>query len=133
MSDKEKNKITTKKIGIVGTGAFGLNYSSIASKFPNAEIIVINDKGELHKEEESIPTITINGIAYKEREKPKKNKVVEINLRAYDESTYKRERPDINLEAEFELIDNKQSKLSRNDRDWVISTFNKKYIKIETK
>lgn len=40
--------------------------------------------------------------------------------------------PKCNLEEEFELIQNKKSKLSRADRKWVIYQFNKLY-KIKNK
>jgi hypothetical protein len=42
-----------------------------------------------------------------------------------------RKRPNVVLEKEYELIQQKKSKLSRNDRDWVIYQFERKYIRID--
>jgi hypothetical protein len=80
----------------------------------------------------------INGIEYELREQPKQSRssskllmraAVFGGLGGYG-NDYIRERPDVNLEEEFELIQNKQSKLSRSDREWVVATFNRKYKQI---
>jgi hypothetical protein len=78
--------------------------------------------------------ITINGISYEAREQPNKSKSLSKLLMMAAEMgamnygyQYIRERPHVNLEEEFELIQNKQSKLSRNDREWVVRMFNRKY------
>lgn len=42
-----------------------------------------------------------------------------------------RKRPTVNIVEEFELIQNKQSTLCRNDRDWVVNQF--KYLYEEVK
>lgn len=42
-----------------------------------------------------------------------------------------RERPNINLIEEYELIQQKKSKLSRSDRDWVEYQFHRNFIKVE--
>jgi len=82
--------------------------------------------------------IEINGIKYEEREEPKRSGrsskllLIAAAFGALDNygQSYTRERPQVDLEKEFELIQNKQSKLSRNDRDWVVATFNRKYKQI---
>jgi len=40
-------------------------------------------------------------------------------------------RPNVNIITEFELIQKKQSKLSKSNRDWVIRQFNKYYKEIK--
>jgi hypothetical protein len=42
-------------------------------------------------------------------------------------SRKQRERPKVNLVSEFELIQNKKSKLSKNDRDWVEFQFHRNF------
>ena len=77
--------------------------------------------------------ITINGTSYTEREQPKPSRssskllmmAAAFGGMGMDFKT--RQRPNVNLEEEFELIQNKQSKLSKSDREWVVSTFNYKY------
>ena len=46
-------------------------------------------------------------------------------------SSYQRKRPMVNIPDEYELIQNKQSKLCRADRDWVERMFNSNYTKVE--
>jgi hypothetical protein len=49
------------------------------------------------------------------------------------DSSYKKpkERPLVNLIEEYELILQKKSKLSRNNRDWVVKEFNKNFVKVK--
>lgn len=42
-----------------------------------------------------------------------------------------RKRPAVNLIEEYELIQQKKSKLSKSDRDWVEDQFHKNFIKVE--
>ena len=44
---------------------------------------------------------------------------------------YERKRPYVNIEKEFELIQNKQSNLCRSDRDWVVRTFHSLYEEVK--
>lgn len=82
--------------------------------------------------------ITINGVAYIEREQKKKypksfaeiaidNAVVDYMSSHYSRKLSK----DIIIELEFALIQLKKSKLSKWERDEVVFQFNKKYKKIE--
>jgi hypothetical protein len=81
--------------------------------------------------------ITINGINYELKEQPKQSRssskllamAAAMGAMNYG-NQYIRERPYVDLEYEFELIQNKQSKLSRNDREWVVATFKRKYKEI---
>ena len=45
-------------------------------------------------------------------------------------SNYSRQRPSVNIIEEFRLIQQKKSKLSRSDRDWVIRQFNRNFREI---
>jgi hypothetical protein len=84
--------------------------------------------------------IEINGIEYQKIEKqPRKNsktmsKLLMMaamfgSLNGIGRKT--RNRPDVILEQEYGLIQEKKSKLSRNDRDWVVSQFERKYKRID--
>lgn len=42
-------------------------------------------------------------------------------------NNYSSPAPKVNLKEEFELIQNKKSKLSRADREWVVYQFNRLY------
>ena len=84
--------------------------------------------------------IEINGIKYQKIEKqPRKNsktmnKVLMMaamfgGLDGIGGKT--RKRPNVVLEQEYGLIQEKKSKLSRNDRDWVVYQFERQYKRIE--
>lgn len=47
-------------------------------------------------------------------------------------STYSRQRPNVDIVKEYELIKQKKSSLSANDRDWVVAMFERNYTKIIT-
>lgn len=86
--------------------------------------------------------LEINGIRYAEIEKqPKKQmsssvaKVVMMatmfsGMTGNGSGGGTRKRPSVDLIKEFELIQQKKSKLSRNDRDWVVFQFNKRFKQI---
>lgn len=82
--------------------------------------------------------IEINGIKYHKREisTPKISKglskvaLMAMAFGGYDNNSYQRKRPNVNIVEEFKLIQLKQSKLCRDDRDWVVHTFNKLYKQI---
>ncbi len=83
----------------------------------------------------------INGVEYEARELPRRGKKLgtlaslTVALAGMYMSGmgggHSRKRPDVDIATEFELIQNKQSKLSRNDREWVVYQFNQLY-KIKT-
>ena len=85
--------------------------------------------------------LEINGIKYKKIEKqPKKQlskgmtKVLMMaamfgGLDECNKSSFKN-RPNVNIIDEFELIQNKKSKLSMANRDWVVFQFNKLFKQI---
>lgn len=121
-----------KKIGIVGSSHLGFDFNSPVrlkdcDKPKEIEIIVIEDK----------KTITVNGIEYERiPKKPKETgrksaliammNVFEIT-NPYAVRSVPKRLPVIDIEAEFELIQQKKSKLSRSKRDLVENAFFKMY------
>ncbi len=95
------------------------------------QIIVIDDE---------LPVIEINGVKYQERPQPKpRGRFSKLEMMAtmfsgismYGSSqSVPRRRPQVNIVAEFTLIQEKKSTLSRNDRDWVCGQFKSQYKKI---
>jgi len=84
--------------------------------------------------------IEINGIKYQKIEKqPRKNskamnKLIMMSTMfddLYGLGRKIRQRPNVVLEKEYELIQQKKSKLSRNDRDWVVYQFERQYKQID--
>ena len=82
--------------------------------------------------------LEINGIRYAEIEKQPKQQMSSSMARVVvmatmfgamggNEVSKTRERPSVDLIKEFELIQQKKSKLPRNDRDWVVFQFNKRF------
>ena len=82
--------------------------------------------------------IEINGLHYRQKKQEHKNdnKIVSLILGASMMfsargivGTSKRERdyPKVNLIEEYKLIQQKKSKLSRKDREWIIFQFNRNY------
>ena len=93
--------------------------------------------------------IEINGVKYQQREQQKEQLKIPMSKTLvalmtmfkmtngygmYGNSRPK-ERPRVDIVKEYSLIKLKQSKLSRNDRDWVVRIFTNTYqeIKQETK
>jgi len=80
--------------------------------------------------------IEINGIKYQQIEQAAKKPMgkMAMMMLALGGMDYKssnpKQRPMVDIEKEFELIQLKQSKLSRNDREWVVYSFNKLYKQI---
>lgn len=84
--------------------------------------------------------IEINGIKYQkiEKQKAKNSKTMSKLLMmaamfgGLDGVGGKpRQRPNVILEEEYGLIQEKKSKLSRNDRDWVVYQFERQYKRVD--
>lgn len=86
--------------------------------------------------------VLINGVQYQKNEpkqKPKPSRargmMMQMAMMAYSGyvggSSYNRQRPTVDIVKEYELIQQKKSKLSRSDREWVIRTFESNYTKME--
>jgi hypothetical protein len=80
--------------------------------------------------------ITINGINYKPVDKQPSRKTSRAFMRIAAISLMfggmpslgsNKQRPNVNIVEEYKLIQNKQSKLSKNDRDWVCRCFESNY------
>lgn len=85
--------------------------------------------------------IEINGIKYVQIEKntSQPNKKVSkfllmaMAFSAFDpyNNTAQKEHPKVDLISEFERIEQKKSKLSRSQREWVVWKFNQNFKKVE--
>ena len=120
-------------ITIIGTGNAGTTKAKEIANKCNIPIVV----GSTDKQVQTME-LEINGIRYTEIEKqPKKqmssymSKVVMMaamfGAMGGNKVSKTRKRPSVDLIKEFELIQQKKSKLSRNDRDWVVFQFNKRF------
>jgi hypothetical protein len=80
--------------------------------------------------------LEINGVKYvkveKEPRKQMSSSVAKVIMLASMFGVFggKTKQVDINIIEEFELIQQKKSKLSSKDRDWVNYKFNKEYKKV---
>lgn len=101
-----------------------------------SEIIIID--GAKHEPK----IITVNGVNYtrrvREEKLPRKEMspvmAMMVSMSAYGQtSAYKRPRPVVDIAEEFGRIQRKESKLSRNDRQWVENQFNYEYEPIKDK
>ena len=133
-----KNKLN----GLLGSKVFLMDDGEINAKAELAALSIMaameNDKVILVDSDEiqKPMIIEINGIKYQkiEQAKPSKSKLLELATPYMLAGMYMgggggapRKRPAVDLETEFELIQNKKSTLSRNDREWVVFQFNKIY------
>lgn len=127
------------KIGIVGhigLGGSGLKEAIVNAANNNNGIIVINDY------KEPAYDLEISGTKYKRIEKqksyPRYAELSEIlhsdiyelyinELSYLASNTEKLPMPKVDIVSEFTLIQNKASKLSKRERDWVVSQFNKQF------
>jgi len=84
-------------------------------------------------------TVIINGVEYQQIEIPEKKSkgsrailaglsmAIPYMMQSYDSSPRSRSLPPVNLVKEFELIQQKKSKLSKWERDQVVKIFNQRY------
>jgi hypothetical protein len=125
-----------KKIAIIGHNNTGLTTAREIANKCNIPIVV----GSTDKQAQTME-LEINGVRYAEIEKQPKKQMSSSMAKAVMMATMfysiggngvskKRKRPSVDLIKEFELIQQKKSKLSRNDRDWVVFQFNKRFKKI---
>lgn len=85
--------------------------------------------------------IDINGLKYRQKEQNNQQTTGQSRMSvilmgmammfvaqgSIGTSKRQRETPKVNIVEEFKLIQEKKSKLSRKDRDWVVSQFNRYY------
>ena len=86
--------------------------------------------------------IEINGKKYLQKELPERTKVRGGQFMAlaaamgmmsgiiYKNSKAQKEIPKVNIPEEYGLIQQKKSKLSRQQRDWVVFQFEKNFVEI---
>lgn len=92
-------------------------------------------------EEVKEPTIEINGVRYRQKEQKQRNiapglsrmmMIATMFMPLNDPYAKKqKERPEVDIIAEYKLIQNKESELSRANREWVVRQFEKNFIKID--
>ena len=104
-------KIKDESILIVGQGKVG----KMADIMSN--IIIENN------------TIIIDGIQYLKKEKNEYSDSIALGMIKHFSGMYFKPRPNVDIVDEYKLILQKNSNLSRNNRDWVIRTFHANYIK----
>lgn len=84
--------------------------------------------------------IEINGIKYQQREQKENTRATSRMLTALlgmammfspNSGGGKASMPQVDIVEEFKLIQEKKSKLSRAQRDWVCSQFNRMFVKVQ--
>lgn len=81
----------------------------------------------------------INGVQYEPKPGPvqggrsygRKFLLMAGLMGGFDRGIRQRERPAVDIIQEYGRIQRKESKLSRNDRDWVVSVFESNYQKVQ--
>jgi hypothetical protein len=127
---------TNKKMDLIIVGA-GLMAQSI-SKVAN----ITKELGNVILLEDNEDVIVVNGIKYVPKQKSNKRNFVtnniyhktflDLHIDNYLKDNYTRSlSKDIDIIKEYGLIQNKQSNLSRWERDMVVYVFEKTYVKYE--
>jgi len=112
------------KIAIIGAGQVGKN-TMIAAAKSGVDVMIVAEPEN---------TIVIDGKTYAPRDKRQSSKygksmsmLIGISMMMGADLGLGgggvKERPKVNIVSEFELIQQKKSQLSRNNRDWVVSRF----------
>lgn len=85
--------------------------------------------------------VEVNGVQYSQNEQPERKRGVSSKMMTILAmgmamggdmgmgGGYTRKRPKVDIVEEYGLIQQKKSKLSKNDRDWVVYTFEQNYTK----
>jgi FlaA1/EpsC-like NDP-sugar epimerase len=126
-----------KKIAIIGHNNTGLTTAREIANKCNIPIVV----GSTDKQAQTME-LEINGVRYAEIEKQPKKQMSSSMAKAVMMATMfysiggngvskKRKRPSVDLIKEYELIQQKKSKLSRSGRDWVVFQFERQYKRID--
>jgi len=119
---EEKKPKKEIRVGIIGGGSAGIKVLMELEKHGfDPFIIPVNDN-----------TINILGTSYEEIKQVDAtfNKKLFIPI-GYDfDDKKERAHPKVDLVTEFKLIQQKQSNLSKWERDWVVLEFNKRFKKI---
>lgn len=128
MEDKKK-KILICSSGFVGGKEFLTAFGDVKLKQHDMPQIVVVPEKKF--------TIEVNGVEYEKIEHKKPSGRVAALMAMAETlspnmggSDYERKRPAVDIVKEYGLIELKQSKLSRNDRDWVKWQFQMNYKKV---
>ena len=126
-----------KKVAIVGAGS-DIDYARVVSELEHKGLNVVVIGNEI--ESKIINTIEVNGVKYKEKEKPERPKInshIFSTLLMYGAldgmnigGSGKQSIPKVDIVKEYGLIQQKKSLLSRSERESVIAQFNRKYEQI---
>lgn len=111
-----------KKIGIamhMGVG-FGVTPELMRLLHKKSKIVIVANNPH---------HFNINGVTYEPTEDPRTVRISPSLTKLG--GWYNRPRPLVDIREEFELIQKKQSKLCRSDRDWVVGQFFRMYKKVE--
>lgn len=128
---------------IIGTGDVGrttLAERYINESLKNNHFIIsppdIHFKNDIH----NLQVVKNNQqIIYIDGKKYEKQEIITDNILTYKKIKEvtglldvkpERKRPDVDILTEYKLIKNKKSTISRNDREWVVSEFNRLYKEI---
>lgn len=126
-------------IVIVGAGHVGRNniemeVARLAAQ--NIKVVVIGDNNQI-----DMNTVEVNGIKYREKEREQNRFPKTISrlmlmasafaaLDPYSPKQKTFESPDVNIVTEYELIQKKQSKLTKSKRDWVVWQFERNFERV---
>ena len=109
------------EFAIIGMGKVG-KAACIAGQELARRLVILNHNGN--------GFVEINNIKYRERVKRQTHPLIGLIIKEYNQH-HSRKRPVINLVEEFKLIQNKKSKLSKNDRDWAVRQFENQFERID--
>lgn len=138
--DYLKLKIMEKEIGIIGNGeSFGKSrfiqdLDALHNKDKSRIIVVECTKEDLEDRIRELKHDTTEVIIVNKTLQQELQEIIHPTYSysllpgQYDEernNNYSRKRPNINIVEEYKLIQLKQSKLCRSDRDWVEKEYNK--------
>jgi len=113
------------KVAIIGLGGFGFDHTDHIQKIKLAmaghrrTVVIVENPNVL----------TISGQKYERIEEKHPGRLSLPSLIG-SFGGYSRPRPRVHIETEFELVQQKKSKLCKSDRDWVVGQFFKMYKKI---
>lgn len=133
-SPEKERGIVIVGAGHVGRNDIALRAAELAAQ--NIKVVIIGDNNQI-----DMNTVEINGIKYREKEKEQNRfpkTMIRLTLMAsafaaldpYSPKQETFEAPDVNIVTEYELIQKKQSKLSKSKRDWVVWQFERNFERV---
>lgn len=105
-----------------------IKLASEMSDISNKSIIIMDT---------NVNHVSVNGILYEKIQQPPRKPLpipLSMGFLTMTQLAYGmpklRNRPNVNIVKEFELIQNKKSNLSKSNREWVVWKFNRTYKKV---